>query len=414
MKKYINILLIAILLLTTSIISSVSYAQNTIDFSNLQEVYPNLNDFNKDRVNIVFYFDDKTSLEQARKVVDGYLRYNGPITEVYNANTNSRVLKTGLFQTYPFTESRNKFNFLISFNKPESEYSKVEIDKKNFKNFIPVVNRSVTNAPGGSGGIDFGSYVTFDTATSAPEFISLKHYNGVYSEEYGNVFTHELSHFMFNFEDEYRNQYGYTISGPNNCAENLETAQSLWGNTVGKLSKSYLYSKELFKDYYLVNQNKEQIPQFGYVTSEAEGNLIKAFCNNINNEYYITSRTNIMNTVNVPFYSPYQESIAESVMTKYSGNIINTPVDPKPVEPKPIDPKPSTTTLVTSPVTTPVRTITEVQTPTSKPVVQTVQPVQPKKETTTVRTGAPYDIGIALSLIVILFTSCIVILKRKK
>jgi hypothetical protein len=380
MKIINKIFVISIMIL--SIISTlkinVSQAQ-TSKLQNFVEVYPGHNDMSANRITLGFYFTSKESMEKRKELVEIALRFNGAIMKDVPGGTENQI---GLFQLYPFSENKNKFNILI--NTQNSDQLPSLEDNIVMDNFYTIDVR----------------YVPDSSEKSIDEYKTFAYLDKPYTRvEAGDLnlspfLAHELSHTIFKFDDE------YAKSSPDKdslqCVISKDKAESLWGKYIGKLSKSFYNFKELTKnDKKIEPSTGELYNPADLVTEESSKVAIRqSQCQKDGTPAYTASYSNLMSTVDL-LYNAYQEAIAEKVLNSFTGksNEIkqpNTPTNPTPNENK------------NPPV--------EVITPNKNTEVKTNSNNDSSK--TTVRTGA--GIGISLVIIAIFFTFGIVILKNRK
>jgi hypothetical protein len=389
-KPIVTVVLLALTI--TGLTNIPSNAQNNT-IPNFVEAYAGHNDMNANRINLGFYFESRINMAERKRLVENMLRFNGPVYEEIPGGKQNRI---GLFQLYPFSEHKNKFNILISTQNNDQLPSLV--NNNPMKDFYTAdiyytgdINKSI---------LETHSYALLDGNYLRVE-------NSDY--ELPSTFAHELSHALLNLDDEYPNSNAQKDSSQ--CVNTRERANQLWGSLVGKVSKSFLQFKEYTKnDLNIEPSSGEYYNPKDIITAEsAKVGFVERKCYKDNTTAFVASQTSLMNDRSF-FFNSYQESIAEKVLNSFTGKSAAVVETPKPVTPTPttpnnpaiIAPKPDTT--VNKPTTTPTTT------------PSTNNTIKDKIDTTvnnpTVRTGAPYAIGIAGTFILAFFILSIIVLKK--
>ena len=295
-RKFSSFVLLLILSIYQLNFDSLTYIPTPNDFI---EPYANFNKQGENRINLSFYFNSDQDMESRKAMTERYLRVNGPIIESKIDGSVGPLL--GLFQLYPFSVNKNKFNIYIS--KLNADYGDIESTIDNAKDDHAIFSHKLEFIKDRLGDADIDYRV-----------IRMFYTNNLKELDLGNTFSHELAHSLLKFDDEYEQSYYFG----DQCVNDIKKAERLWGDMKGEVSKSFYDTQQIFKGKLTTDFNGFIIPQFNFTEDNVKIGVINSNCGESYTPSYKSSKDNIMNLAdNNLFFNAYQEKLAIKILSNY-------------------------------------------------------------------------------------------------
>jgi hypothetical protein len=320
------------------IIEPVSYIERQ---QHLLDIFPNHNKPKPDRINLIFVINstDKNYREYIKSILPDLLGWNGiKLSKDYGENL---TLNMGLFATDPIRNYKDKFNIYLLDN----IYKINQINDRSFGLNKEVRIKIYKSAEGDNenGGSSERKNISIESKVRFDDHISL----GINSDEFikttqswSNVLTHELGHNIFNLADEYKKTIKLSASVTNgqdtkadvrlstelikktyNCANDLQEAQSKWGQYIGQVDPEFYYLKSQYE--------KINSKAFKFEALE-ERYRIKStphYCNSEISDYrdessepnFKPSETSLMEYTGLPIWGSYNRLQVERILQAIPG-----------------------------------------------------------------------------------------------
>jgi hypothetical protein len=307
----------------------------------LLEVFPNHNNPNSDRINLIFVINSQDSNYRSyiKSILPDLLGWNGiKLSKDYGENL---TLNIGLFATDPIRNYKDKFNIYLL----DDIYKINQINDRSFglsKEVRINIYKSVESDPQ-----DSGSYEIKDISIVSKAKFEDQIRLGINTDEFikttqswSNILTHELGHNIFNLADEYKKSIKLSASTTNgediqkdarlskelikktyNCANNLEEAQSKWGQYIGQVDPEFYYLKsqyqkidskafkfEVLEDRYRIKSTPH------YCNSE-----ISDARDESSEPNFKPSETSLMDYTGLPIWGSYNRKQVETILNAIPG-----------------------------------------------------------------------------------------------